>query len=308
MKVGTRLLLFTIVAVLAALVRTPDIAFAEFPSSDPNTVSVHAGAAGPVATEGTAGFGNAGIEASANSASVHDAGSAQGGYYSYGGYTYKPVASNTVFGPVQTVQYDATGALIKPAIAPSPACGPGETGYFVYGPDGSAMGVICVPASTPSTPAPGTPVTTLVQQASSLIPWPNLVVNANPDSGLSGLSSWFWLGGGSAVVPPASATAGPLTVTVRATLVDAIWDFGEGTAPLDSGSSLGKAYPTPSDVSHLYQASSYGLASGFTLTVTLRFSVAYSVNGGSPTPFGTAARTYSRSYPVYQAQPEGVSQ
>jgi len=291
-----------------ALSLVPLAAQAELPNR-PTTVTLQPPAGtGPVASEGSAGYGSDGITAAAESKSgVHGSGGA-GTYYSYGGYTYKPVASNTVFGPVQTVQYDATGALIRPAIAPSPACGPSETGYFVYGPDGSPMGVICVPASTPSTPAPGNPVTTLVQQASSLIPWPNLVVNGNPDSGLSGLSSWFWLGGGSAVVPPASPTAGPLTVTVRATLVDAIWDFGEGTAPVDSGSSLGKAYPIPSDVSHVYQASSYGLASGFTLTVTLRFSVAYSVNGGSPTPFGTAARTYSRSYPVYQAQPEGVSQ
>ena len=286
----------------------PSVASAELSDPSHTTVAVHpAEGSGPVASAGTAGYGDEGINAAAQSNSDGRKGGGTGSYYSYGGYTYKPVTDNTIFGPVQTVQYGAGGALIKPPIAPSPACGPGETGYFVYGPDGSPMGVVCVPASTPGTPTPSNPVLTLADQATSLVPWPNLVVSANPNSGLSGLASWFWIGGGSVVVPPASATAGPLTVTVRATLVDAIWDFGDGTAPLDSGSSLGQAYPTPSDVAHLYQASSYGLASGFTLTLTLRFGVAYSVNGGSSTPFGTATRTYSRSYPVYQAQPEGVS-
>lgn len=286
----------------------PAAARAELPNR-PTTVTVDpTGGHGPVAAEGTAGYGDAGISAVADSTSSKKGGGGAGGSYAGNGYTYQLIQNNTVNVPTPA-QYDAQGALIKPPqLPPQQACPPGQIGYYVYDPAGVPLGVVCVPAPSSGGPGPVSPVITLAQQASSLVPWPNLVVSANPTTGLSGLASWFWIGGGTVVVPPASATAGPLTVTVRATLVDAIWDFGDGTAPLDSGSSLGKAYPTPSDVAHIYQASSYNAAAGYTLTLSLRFSVSYSVNGGPSTPFGTATRTYSRSYPVFQAQPEGVSQ
>jgi hypothetical protein len=50
-------------------------------------------------------------------------------------------------------------------------------------------------------------------------PWPNLQLNVNPGVGLAGLATWFWCAG-SAAMPDATASSGPLTVTVHATFSD----------------------------------------------------------------------------------------
>jgi hypothetical protein len=268
-------------------------------------VTVSPAGSGPVATQGTAGYGDAGISATASSTSKQGA-ATSGGYYSSGGYTYAPVPGNTLLSPVMPVQYSSGGAIVKPSLTPTQPCPPGQTGYFVYGPTGIPLGVVCVPTPSPGNPSPGNPVMPLAQQASSLVPWPNLVVRANPDTGLAGLASWFWVAGGTPNVPTASATSGPITVTVRATLIDVMWDFGDGTPVLDSGSSVGKPYPQASDVTHVYQTDSYGVPGGYTMSMTVNFAVVYSVNGGPWTQLGTVVRAYSRSYAVYQAQPEGV--
>jgi hypothetical protein len=258
-------------------------------------VGVAAPTGGNGSASGSAGYGDNGLVATASS-NTKQGGSGAGGTYSGGGYTYIPWTTH--------VQYGAGGAIIKPlAVYPCPA---DQTAYVVYGPGGAYVGVICVPTPPPVTPGSGNPIMALAQQASSQQPWPNLGVNANPAAGLAGVPAWFWLGQGVAVIPPASATSGPITVTVRATLTDVVWDFGDGAAPFDSGSSTGRPYPQESDVTHIYQASTYGLPGGYLANVALRFSVEYSVNGGPWTTFGTKVRTYSTSYRVGQAQPEAV--
>ncbi|MHB8507393.1 MAG: hypothetical protein ACYDGR_01930 [Candidatus Dormibacteria bacterium] len=261
----------------------------------------------PVATtSGTAGYGNQGIEASAASSANKGPGG-HGGYYSGPVYTYEPIPGNVVPAYDPSI-YIQNGFIQKPmgTLPTQPACPPGQTGYYVWDSTGQLVATICVPDTTTSTGVPAGPVGALVQQASSQQPWPNLVVGSNPTNGLAGLQSWFWLGGGVATIPQASATAGPLSVRVQATLTDIVWDFGDGIQ-YDSGSSLGAAYPQQSDISHIYQADSYGLSGGFVVSVSLRFAVTYSVNGGPWTALGTKARTYSRPYTVNQAQPEGVS-
>ena len=142
----------------------------------------------------------------------------------------------------------------------------------------------------------------LATQASGQQPWPSLVVQSNPSQGLTGLASWFWVAGG-ADIPPATATAGPLTVTVSAQLVDVTWDFGDGKT-YDAGRSLGRPYPNESDVQHTYQTDSYGIPGGYDITMTLRFDVVYRVNGGAWIPLGSKSKTYAAKYPVDQAQPE----
>jgi hypothetical protein len=107
-------------------------------------------------------------------------------------------------------------------------------------------------------------------------------------------------------MPAATATSGPLTVVVRAQLVDVLWSFGDGGS-YDSGESIGRPYPAASDVQHVYQTDTYGSLAGYTVNVTLRFSVSYQVNGGPWTLLGFKARTYSSQYSVNQAQPEGGS-
>jgi hypothetical protein len=146
----------------------------------------------------------------------------------------------------------------------------------------------------------------LAQEASSRQAWPRLTVGVNPDRGLTGLASWFWLTPPNAAMAPASATAGPLTVTVRAALLDVSWDFGDG-GRTDSGLGLGQAYPRQSSIGHVYQTDTYQQPGGYQVAATLRFGVWYSVNAGPWRFLGTKAKSYALSYAVNQIQPEGVS-
>jgi len=181
------------------------------------------------------------------------------------------------------------------------ACPPGQTGYLVYGPGGNgSLSVICIAQGQTT----NTPELQLVQEASSRQPWPNLVLGVNPGTGLSGLASWFWLAGGSTAMPDATATSGPLTVTVHAALVGATWDFGDGNRYDSRG--LGLAYPAASDVQHAYQTDTFGLPGGYTVSGILGFLVTYSVNGGPWQQLGVKTKAYSRSYSVFQLQPEAV--
>ena len=257
---------------------------------------------GPVVSQGTAGFSNSGIAAGANanksrpeSAPIPSSGLT---------FTYSPVPDNTLVipgGPPQA----SNGVVPKPGTGFQQACPAGQTGYYVYDSTGGFAGVLCVPTATPTATAPAM-VVGLAQQASSRQPWPRLAVGVNPATGITGLESWFWTVPGSATMPLASATAGPLTVTVRAALIDVVWDFGDGSR-LDSGQSLGQAFPQPSNVRHVYQTDTYGRPGGYQAGATLRFGVWYSVNGGSWQFLGTKARSYGLRYVVNQIQPEGVS-
>jgi hypothetical protein len=281
-------------------------AMAEPPDPNGNSVQINPPVSGPVVTQGAAGYGQQGINATASSS---DKKSDQGyGGYDYSGpvYTYTLIPNQQVPVPT-TIQMNAQGYILKPYnVNTQAACPPGQTGYYVWGPTGALVSSICVPDQTATGVGPTGPIGALAQQASSQQPWPNLVLGVNPTSGLTGVSSWFWLGGGSPAIPPATATAGPLTVTVQAALADIIWDFGDGIQ-YDSGSSLGRAYPEQSDISHVYQADSYGIPGGYTVAISVRYTVSYSVNGGPWTPLGIKSKVYSQPYTVVQAQPEGVT-
>ena len=296
----------TLIAALVALSTVAPARAEPNGDSSLSTVSINPPSGGPVVSQGVAGYGATGIEASASSSERHSS-PGYSGSYSGPVYTYEPIPGNVV-PAVDLSIYMQNGLLVKPygPIPGQAACPPGQIGYYVYGPTGQLVSTICVPDTTASGSVPPGPIGALAQQASSQQPWPNLVVAMNPGTGVTGLPSWFWLGGGSATIPPASASAGPLTVTVQATLIDVIWAFGDGTG-YDSGSSLGRPYPQQSDVSHNYQADTFSVPGGYSVTATLRFAVSYSVNGGPWTPMGAKARLYSQQYQVNQVQPEGVS-
>jgi len=287
---------------LAGALTIQSLGWAELPDSTASSITIGPTSRGPVITEGTAGFGNAGIAAAA-SANTPQTGSQQN--LSAGlTFTYTPIPDNTLItvgGPPQA----NNGVIAKPGTGFQPACPPGQTGYYVYDSAGQFAGVVCVPNST-ATPTPGSAAEiALAEEASSRQPWPNLNVGVNPDRGLTGLQSWFWLRPANAAIPPASATAGPLTVTVRAALIDVLWDFGDGSRT-DAGLDLGQAYPRESAIRHVYQTDTFQLAGGYQVLATLRFGVWYSVNSGSWRFLGTKAKSFSLSYSVNQIQPEGV--
>ena len=83
------------------------------------------------------------------------------------------------------------------------------------------------------------------------------------------------------------------------------WDFGDGSRY--NSSDLGQPYPALSDIQHVYQTDSYGLSQGYTVSGILRFLVTYSVNGGPWQQLGVKSTAFTRSYPVFQLQPQAVS-
>jgi len=290
---------FALPLALVLVVLSHVAAYAEVPV-DRGTVNVGPMTSGGVVTEGVAAYDPSGTQATADSRGGSPAPTAAvpgGG----SDYTYRPLPYNQVpIAPPLVV--NNAGVINVPQIATQNACPPGQTGYLVYGPGGNgSFGVICVAQGQTA----NTPELQLAQDASSKQPWPNLVLGVNPGAGLTGLASWFWLGGGSTAMPDATAAIGPLSVTVHAALVGATWDFGDGS--LYDSRDLGRAYPAPSDVQHVYQTDTYGLPGGYTVSGILRFLVTYSVNGGPWQQLGVKTRAYSRSYSVFQLQPEAVS-
>jgi len=292
---------FAILPALALLALTVSTAHAE--PIDPGQGTVHIGpqTSGPLVTQGSAGYDPSGIQATAQSQGTGAAPPPYQGTDS--GYTYREIPYNAVVvpGPLQMNQY---GVIQVPQGAGQAACPSGQTGYYSYDPNGNFAGVVCVGNQAP--PPANATAAQLAEMASQHQPWPNLAMGVNPGQGLTGLSSWFWLGGGSPSMPDATASASGMTVTVRATLVDVLWDFGDGSG-YDSGSDIGQAYPASSDVQHVYQTDTFGRPAGYLISALLRFKVTYSVNGGPWTDLGIKARPYSRPYSVSQLQPQAVS-
>ena len=287
--------------VATAFALQPGLAHAEFGGPNSTTVQVGSTSSGPTVTAGSAGYGSTGIEATASSQTsepiAYDSG------YSGPTYTYAQIPYNTV--PTSGApQVNNQGVITIPPGGFQDPCPPGQTAYYMYGPSGNGLGVICVPNTTNTFPANGSPAVQLAEEASSLQKWPQLVMGVNPTTGLTGLSSWFWLAGGSPKMRDATATAGPLTVTVRATFLGVTWEYGDGSS-YDS-SDLGQAYPAESDVQHVYQTDTYGMAQGYTVTALLRYQVSYATNGGRFLVLGIKTRAFTEPYVVYQEQPEAV--
>jgi hypothetical protein len=219
--------------------------------------------------------------------------------------TLVPIPGDVIVNPGPPTLNQA-GVIIVPPAFPANACPPGQNGFFVQDANGVTTGILCVgnqPNAPPGTPAPS-PLA-LAQEASAMQPWPILSMGANPGLGLTGLPSWFWLSG-SPLMPDATASAGGLTVTVRATLSDVSWRFGDGGGSVSSGTDLGRAFPSPSTIQHVYQTDSFGRQS-FPVSALLRYTVTFSVNGGPLNLLGVKARPYSASYQVNQLQPQAVS-
>jgi hypothetical protein len=290
-----------VVGAVLAFLAWPTAASAELPDPGKNTVGIGPELSGSASTQGSAGYDQAGIQATAQSQGT---GAPPPPYQGTdNGYTYREIPYNAVVvpGPLQMNQY---GVIQVQQGAGQAACPSGQTGYYSYDPNGNFAGVVCVANQAP--PPANATAAQLAEMASQHQPWPNLAMGVNPGQGLTGLSSWFWLGGGSPSMPDATASASGMTVTVRATLVDVLWDFGDGSG-YDSGSDIGQAYPASSDVQHVYQTDTFGRPAGYLISALLRFKVTYSVNGGPWTDLGIKARPYSRPYSVSQLQPQAVS-
>lgn len=174
-----------------------------------------------------------------------------------------------------------------------------NNGYF---------GIAWVPANAPGTPAvvitnPGSPAVDPVALAASVlgtVPLPPITVGASPGVGLVAMPSWFWVGGYDGSPLRGSRTLGLVTVEVEITPSRYRWIFGDGGA-IDTA-SLGRPYPTESDIQHVYERSSPSASGVFDLRLEITFSARYRVNGGAWIPLDAITQVYMRSYPVRQLQ------
>src|SRR5207245_2723600 len=115
-------------------------------------------------------------------------------------FTYIRIPNNTLVPTGGEAQIQG-GVVMKPTSIQA-ACPPGQTGYYVYDPSGMFAGIICVPNSTLTAAGSASPTElALAELASSRQPWPNLTVGVNPNTGLTGLQSWFWLRPANARMP-----------------------------------------------------------------------------------------------------------
>jgi hypothetical protein len=281
-----------LLAMILAVVAGPQSAFAEPLNQGQNTVNVGPIAAGQTVSQGSAGFNGSGTQSEADSRTTQGVTGTTlppPGARGSSVLTYQPIQNGVAPG-------GGSGALFV-------ACPPGNTPYSVFDAAGTLIGIVCVSNQNPPAgplPAP----LQLAQQASAQQPWPSLQVGVNPGTGLTGLASWFWLGG-NPQMPDATASAGPLTVTVHASLIDVVWDFGDGSG-VSSGTDLGRAYPAQSSIQHVYQTDTFGRPGGYSCNALVRYRVTYSLNGGPFAELGVKAQPYSVSYQVNQLQPQAV--
>ncbi len=280
-----------LILAIAALVMTPVSVLAEV--QVPGSATVGPIANGPTVSSGSAGFNGSGTQSQADSQTNQGV----------TGTLLPPPAgsgsSNLTYTPIQNGVAPAGGT-----VAVLVACPPGNTPYAVFDAAGTFVGTVCVSNQNPPAGPLPTPLQ-LAQQASAQQPWPSLEVGINPGTGLTGLASWFWLGG-NPQMPDATASAGPLTVTVHAALIDVVWDFGDGSG-VSSGTDLGPVFPAQSSIQHVYQTDTFQRAGGYSCIALVRYRVTYSVNGGPFAELGVKARPYGVPYQVNQLQPEAVS-
>ena len=282
--------LLIVLLVVVGAIGHPQAVLAEPPNQGQNTVNVGPITAGQTASQGTAGFDPSGTKATSSSTTnVAAPPQAQGpaGENNGPALTYVPAPNGVVPG-------GGTVALLV-------SCPTGQTAYSVFDSAGALVSTVCIGNQGPP-PGPLPSAQQLAQAASDGQPWPVLRVSTNPDMGLTGLASWFWCTG-SASMPDATASSGPLTVTVRAILAGVDWNFGDGSR---SAGGLGQPFPAQSDVQHVFQTSTFGLVSGYMVTATVHWTVTFSVNGGPFTLLGVKSRSYSRAYVVNQLQPQAV--
>lgn len=188
------------------------------------------------------------------------------------------------------------------------AANPGTVPYSVSCDDGY-FGIAWVPTDAPAAPqvivgAPPIPaVDPVAIQASVLgiVPLPPIKVGANPDVGLVAMPAWFWVDGYDGATLYGARSIGLITVEVEITPIGYDWTFGDG-ATLETH-SLGRAYPSESDLQHTYEQSSLMAGGTFSVQLDITFSAQYRVNGRGPwLPLAPVVQSYTRDYPVQQLQ------
>jgi hypothetical protein len=189
--------------------------------------------------------------------------------------------------------------------------GMGVAGIWSQGPnllpytlvcDGEAVGVVWLPAEGGgdlSGPAILSPQE-IAMQLREQIPIPNVTIGVNPDRGLVGVESWFWIDGYDGAPINESTDAFGRRVEVEALVERYEWSFGDGKTMKTE--SAGRPYPERSDVRHVYERSSLGYANGYTVEVGFSFSVRYRVDEGGWIDLPGIERVAESRYPIRESQ------
>jgi len=135
---------------------------------------------------------------------------------------------------------------------------------------------------------------TIAEQLVRDLPYPAATIGASPGGrGLTGLESWFWVGG---------YTAGPIvdtvdqfgmTVTVEASPTTVSWDFGDGTTA--DGLGLGTPPPDRSAVVHTFEVRARPT---FGVRALIELSVRWRLGNGPWQALDPVVRTALLEYPV----------
>jgi hypothetical protein len=177
---------------------------------------------------------------------------------------------------------------------------PNEYPFMVWC-DGEAVGVVWLTVGGDGPPA----VAALSPEeiAMSLrerIPIPNVTIEVNPERGLVGVESWFWIEGydGEPIVESTDAFGRRVDVEARVERYE--WSFGDNATLVTR--STGSPYPERSDVRHVYERSSLGHPRGYTVEAGFFFSVRYRVGGGGWIELPGIERVAESHYPVRESQ------
>lgn len=139
----------------------------------------------------------------------------------------------------------------------------------------------------------------LANRVRDRLPVPSLEITSNPERGLVGLRTWFWLEGGGRPLSD-SLSAFRVRVEVEARPMSYEWSFGDGTTKVTN--SPGNPYPQHSPVTHTYEDSSARYAGGYPVSVTTTFEVRWRTNGSGWRTLPGISRTSEREYPVAESQ------
>ncbi len=174
----------------------------------------------------------------------------------------------------------------------------GETSFNLHC-DGEFVGLVWRKLN----PSPGRPAMSPVEIAERLreeIPIPTGSLRVNPGLGLVGTESWFWIEGydGRPVTHSTDALGVPVTVEARPT--EFHWSFGDGSTVITS--TPGAAFPTESEVRHVFERSSASVPDGYPVEVRFNFAVRYKADGGDWIDLPAITRVATTRYPVRESQ------
>jgi hypothetical protein len=149
-------------------------------------------------------------------------------------------------------------------------------------------------------PAPPLDPETIAMHLRDEIPVPNAEIRINPTRGLVGVDSWFWIDGYNGSPIQESTNAFGQRVEVEARVTGYEWSFGDGDRLV--AETVGRSYPHRSQIRHIYERSSAGLASGYQVEVSFSFNVRYRIDGGGWIELPGISRVAATTYPVRESQ------